>query len=124
MRLARFFHRARDNDGRKLLLTTQPKGTEPQRPIVMGLTLGDHVTEFLRRDHGGLVDAVAAFNAAADRLQRQGYIELAETDDTASRIPIARIVKPEWQRGLDRLVLSLFLEDGKAQSRLIGRLAR
>jgi hypothetical protein len=60
MRLARFFHRARDNDGRKLLLTTQPSGTEPQRPVVMGLTLGEHVTEFLRRDYRSLIDAVAA----------------------------------------------------------------
>jgi SMI1/KNR4 family protein SUKH-1 len=124
MRLAKFFHRARDNDGRKLLLITQSGCTEPQRPIVMGLTLGDHVTEFLRRDYGGLADAVAAFNAAADRLQGQGYVELAETDYDVSRLPVAPIAKPEWQRGLDRLVLALFMEDGKAQSRLIARLAR
>src|SRR3954447_13417202 len=104
MRLAKFFHRARDNDGRKLLLTTQSGGSEPQRALVMGLTLGERAAEFLRRDYVGLVDAIAVFNAAADRLQSQGYVELAETDDSVSRLPVASISKPEWQRGLDRLV--------------------
>jgi hypothetical protein len=124
MRLARFFHRARDNDARKILLITRSACAEPDRPIVMGLTLTDPSTEFLRRDYPRIDDAISAFNAASARLLGEGYREAAETDYTVSKLPAEPVPKPEWQRILDKLLLALFLEDGPEQSRRIAALAR
>src|SRR5262245_2079664 len=124
MRLAKVFHRPRDRDGRKLLLITRPGCGEPQRPIVMGLTLGDPVIEFLHRDYSTLIDAVSAFRAAAERLRSHGYVETTETDYTVTTLPPRPAMKPDWQRGLDELLLALFVEDERAQSRLVARLAR
>jgi hypothetical protein len=119
MYLAKFFHRPPGNDDRELLLMPESPCGDGDRPIVMGIVLSNPDCNFIHREYPSMADANRAFRAAARELRRDGYVETAHTDYKLRSLLPDPAVKPDWQRALDELLLALFAEDSKAQTRLI-----
>jgi hypothetical protein len=116
MYLAKFFHRPPGDDDRELLLCL---GDQPK---LMGLYMRDEHAEFLNEDFSSQSTAVAAFRRAAAALRRAGYMETAHTDYTLRNLLPDPPPKPEWQRGLDELMLSVLGDDLATQEACIASL--
>src|SRR5436305_3266952 len=104
MYLAKFFHRPPGDDDRELLLI--PGGD----PIVMGIHMREDgepgSDQYLREDFSSIGLAVAAFRRLAAELVGSGYIETAHTNYTLRNLLPDPQPKPDWQKGLDDLMLA------------------
>jgi hypothetical protein len=104
MYLAKFFHRAPGDDDRELLLI--PGGD----PMVIGIYMDEiHETQredFLREEFSGIVDAVAAFRRQVNELTAAGFMETTHTKYTLRNLLPDPKPKPDWQKGLDELMLA------------------
>jgi len=103
MHLAKFFHRVPGDDDRELMLIP---GSEP---MVIGVHMnwkGDpDADEFLRKTFSGIADAAAAFRRHVADLVAAGYVETVHTDYTLRDLPPDPPAKPDWQKGLDELMI-------------------
>ena len=104
MYLAKFFHRAPGDDDRELILIP---GSDP---TVIGIRMnwkGDPGSdEYLREDFSTIEDAVSAFRRLADELIAAGYFETDDTAYTLRTLPPNPKRKPDWQKGLDELMMA------------------
>jgi hypothetical protein len=103
MHLAKFFHRAPGDDDRELILI--PGGD----PVVIGIHMnwkGDpDANEFLREEFAGMADAAACFRRHVAELVAAGYVETSHTNYTLRDLPTDPDIKPDWQKGLDELMI-------------------
>ena len=107
MYLAKFFHRAPGDDDRELILIP---GSDP---LVIGVHMnwkGDRDAEhFLREEFADFADAVASFRRHVAELVAAGYVETSHTNYTLRDLGPDPQPKPDWQKGLDELmILSLY----------------
>ncbi|MBR1089001.1 SMI1/KNR4 family protein [Bradyrhizobium manausense] len=104
MYLAKFFHRAPGDDDRELMLI--PGGD----PTVMGIRMNwkgePGSEEYLNEEFSGIADAVAAFRRQAAELVAAGYVETSHTRYTLRELPPDPPAKPDWQKGLDELMMA------------------
>lgn len=103
MHLAKFFHRAPGDDDRELMLIP---GSDP---MVIGVHMnwkGDpDADEFLRKTFSGIADAAACFRRHVADLVAAGYFETVHTQYTLRELPPDPEAKPDWQKGLDELMV-------------------
>ncbi|SHK60696.1 SMI1 / KNR4 family (SUKH-1) [Bradyrhizobium lablabi] len=115
MYLAKFFHRPPGDDDRELLLI--PGGD----PMVIGIYMGENRepehNEFLREDFSGIAEAVSFFRRHAADLAAAGYMETAHTKYTLRNLLPDPKPKPDWQKGLDELMLAAVSAPLKEQER-------
>ena len=116
MYLAKFFHRQPGDDDRELLLIPGDDF------IVMGIYMDEkretQRDDFLREEFSDPKTAVAAFHRQAAELVSAGYIETTHTKYTLRNLLPDPQPKPDWQKGLDDLMmmaLSAPLEDQEKQ---------
>ena len=104
MYLAKFFHRPPGDDDRELLLI--PGGD----PLVLGIYMDEkreaQRDDFLREEFSGIEDAVSSFRRHAGELIAAGYMETTHTRYTLRNLLPDPKAKPEWQKGLDELMLA------------------
>jgi len=104
MRLAKFFHRAPGDDDRELLFIPG------DHPMLIGIHMhGDRKLdeeEFLREEFADIRAAVTAFRHHAGKFAAAGYMETTHTRYTLRNLLPAPQPKPEWQKGLDDLMLA------------------
>ncbi|WP_342736016.1 SMI1/KNR4 family protein [Bradyrhizobium sp. B117] len=103
MYLAKFFHRPPGDDDRELMLV-------PGRdPMVVGVHMnwkGDpDADQFLRKEFSGIADAAAAFRRHVAELVASGYVETDHTNYTLRDLGPGPQAKPDWQKGLDELMI-------------------
>src|SRR5438132_4842113 len=116
MYLAKFFHRPPGDDDRELLLI-------PGRdPMIIGIYMDGNREaqrdDFLREEFSAITDAVAAFRRQAGELAAAGYMETTHTQYTLRNLLPDPKPKPDWQKGLDDLMLAALsapLEDQAKQ---------
>lgn len=103
MYLAKFFHRAPGDDDRELMLVP---GSDP---MVIGVHMnwkGDRdADKFLRKEFSGIADAAAAFRRHVAKLVAAGYVETDHTNYTLRDLGPNPRAKPDWQKGLDELMI-------------------
>lgn len=103
MYLAKFFHRAPGNDDRELMLIP---GSEP---MVMGVHMNWNgepgEDQYLREEFSGVADAAAAFRRHVAELVGAGYIETDHTKHSLRDLGPDPQAKPDWQKGLDELMI-------------------
>lgn len=120
MYLAKFFHKAPDDD--RLLLYTPD--------VLMGIHVresGSHAassepTEFLRQTFATTQEGIAAYRNEAETLRKTGYIETHHTDYTLRDLKNDNTPKPQWQTALDELFLSMLAEPLSVQIRRLAAL--
>jgi hypothetical protein len=104
MYLAKFYHRAPGDDDRELLFI--PGGN----PVLIGIHMhGDRKLEedeFLREKFSDIRAAVTAFRHHAGKFAAAGYMETTHTCYTLRNLLPDPQPKPEWQKGLDDLMLA------------------
>jgi hypothetical protein len=104
MYLAKFFHRPPGDTDRELLL--MPGGD----PVLLGIHMnwkGEPGTEeYLREEFSSIQAAVSAFRRHASELVAKGYFETDDTNYTLRTLPPDPRPKPDWQKGLDDLMLA------------------
>ncbi|RZN12607.1 SMI1/KNR4 family protein [Bradyrhizobium genosp. SA-3] len=103
MHLAKFFHRPPGDDDRELILI-------PGRdPVVIGIHMnwkGDpDADEFLREEFSNIADAAAAFRRHVAELVAAGHVETRHTNYTLRDLGPDPQAKPDWQKGLDELMI-------------------
>ena len=103
MHLAKFFHRPPGNDDRELMLI-------PGRdPMVIGIHMnwkGDpDADQFLREEFSNIADAAAAFRRHVTELVAAGHVETTHTNYTLRDLGPDPQAKPDWQKGLDELMI-------------------
>src|SRR6266700_5389321 len=120
MYLAKFFHRPPGDDDRELLLI--PNGD----PMIIGIYMDGNREaqreDFLREEFSGITDAVAAFRRQAGELAAAGYMETTHTRYTLRNLLPDPKPKPEWQKGLDDLMLAALGEPLTEQERHLAAL--
>lgn len=103
MHLAKFFHRPPGDDDRELILIPG------HDPLVLGIHMnwtGDpDAEEFLRQEFSNIADAAAAFRRHAGELFASGYVETTHTNYTLRDLGPDPQAKPDWQKGLDELMI-------------------
>jgi len=103
MHLAKFFHRPPGDDDRELMLIP---GSDP---MVIGIHMnwkGDpDADEFLRETFSNIADAAGAFRRHVAELVAAGYVETIHTNYTLRDLPPDPQAKPDWQKGLDELMI-------------------
>src|ERR1700737_5653277 len=104
MYLAKFFHRPLGDDDRELLFI--PDGDPMIIAIHMDRTSQPETDEFLREEFSDIGVAVAAFRRHASELVAAGYVETTHTRYTLRTLLPDPEAKPEWQKGLDELMLA------------------
>jgi hypothetical protein len=104
MYLAKFFHRAPGDDDRELLFIPG------DNPMLIGIHMhGDRKLdedEFLREEFADIRAAVTAFRHHAGKFVGAGYIETTHTRYTLRNLLPDPQPKPDWQKGLDDLMLA------------------
>jgi hypothetical protein len=104
MYLAKFFHRPPGDDDRELLL--KPGGN----PSIAGIYMDEgRVTkrkDFLRKDFSSMKGAAAAYRRHVTELVAAGYVETAHTQYTLRNLLPDPQPKPDWQKGLDDLMIA------------------
>jgi hypothetical protein len=120
MHLARFFHRPPGDDDRELLLI--PGGD----PMVIGIYMDDSREpgrdEFLREQFSGIAEAVSFFRRHTADLAAAGYMETAHTKYTLRNLLPDPKAKPDWQKGLDELMLAALSAPLKEQQKQLAAL--
>ena len=104
MYLAKFFHRPPGDDDRELLFI--PGGD----PMIIGIQMDRDSQpgsdQYLREEFSDIGEAVAAFRRHASELVAAGYVETTHTRYTLRTLLPDPEAKPEWQKGLDELMLA------------------
>jgi SMI1 / KNR4 family (SUKH-1) len=120
MHLAKFFHRPPGDDDRELLLI--PGGD----PMVIGIYMGESREpgrdEFLREQFSGIAEAVSFFRRHTADLAAAGYMETAHTKYTLRNLLPDPKAKPDWQKGLDELMLAALSVPLKEQQKQLAAL--
>lgn len=120
MYLARFFHRPPGDDDRELLLIPGPD------PMVIGIYMDEkrdaQRDDFLREEFSDIGTAVAAFNRHASELATAGYMETAHTRYALRNLLPDPQPKPDWQKGLDELMLAALSTPLEEQARHLAAL--
>lgn len=120
MYLAKFFHRPPGDDDRELLLI--PGGA----PVVVGIYMDEGRKEqrddFLREEFSDIATAVAVFHRHAAELTTAEYMETAHTRYTLRNLLPDPQPKPDWQKGLDELMLAALSAPLEEQSRQLAAL--
>jgi hypothetical protein len=120
MYLAKFFHRPPGDDDRELLLC--PGGD----PMVIGIHMGESREpggdEFLREQFSGITEAVSYFRRHAGEPAAAGFMETTHTKYTLRNLLPDPKAKPEWQKGLDELMLAALSAPLKEQQRHLAAL--
>ncbi|WFU24681.1 SMI1/KNR4 family protein [Bradyrhizobium sp. CB1717] len=103
MHLAKFFHRPPGDDDRELMLI--PGGD----PMVIGVRMNreddPESDQFLREEFSDIDGAAAAFRRHAAELVAAGYVETDHTNYTLRDLGPDPQAKPDWQKGLDELMI-------------------
>lgn len=103
MYLAKFFHRAPGDDDRELMLVP---GSDP---MVIGVHMNwkgePDANEFLREEFPDIAGAAAAFRRHVAKLVAAGYVETDHTNYTLRDLGPNPRAKPDWQKGLDELMI-------------------
>ena len=103
MHLAKFFHRAPGDDDRELMLIP---GSEP---MVIGIRMNRDdepgSDQYLREEFPDIAEAAAAFRRHAAELVAHGYVETHHTRYTLRNLLPDPQAKPDWQKGLDELMM-------------------
>jgi hypothetical protein len=104
MYLAKFFHRAPGDDDRQLLFIPGAN------PVLIGIRMtGDSNLdddEFLREEFSDIRAAVTAFRHHVGKFGTAGYMETTHTRHTLRNLLPDPQPKPDWQKGLDDLMLA------------------
>lgn len=104
MYLAKFFHRPPGDDDRELLLIP---GSDP---MVIGIYMDEKREtprdDFLREEFSDIQTAVAAFRRLAAEQVAAGFVETAHVQYTLRHLLPDVLPKPDWQKGLDELMLA------------------
>lgn len=104
MYLAKFFHRPPGNDDRELLFI--PGGS----PTIIGIHMHEpgepEKEDFLREAFSDIGAAVEVFRRHAANLVAAGYVETSHVGYTQRHLLPDPQPKPDWQRGLDDLMLA------------------
>lgn len=120
MYLAKFFHRPPGDDDRELLLI--PGGD----PMVLGIYMDEkretQRDDFLREEFSDIATAIAAFRRHADELVAAGYVETAHVRYTLRHLLPDVHPKPDWQKGLDDLMLAALSAPLDEQSKYLAAL--
>ena len=115
MYLAKFFHRPPGDDDRELLLIP---GNDP---MVIGIYMDEKRDtprdDFLREEFSDIATAVAAFRHQTAELVAQGYVETAHTQYTLRHLLPDVHPKPDWQKGLDDLMLAALSAPSSEQAK-------
>jgi hypothetical protein len=103
MYLAKFFHRPPGDDDRELLLI-------PGSAMVIGIYMVElhepQRDDFLNEEFSDIGEAVAAFRRHTADLAAAGYMETSHTKYTLRKLLPDPKPKPDWQKGLDELMLA------------------
>ena len=120
MYLAKFFHRPPGDDDRELLLIPGSDHT------VIGIYMDEGHEEprdsFLREEFSDIRIAVYALHRHAAELAAAGYMETAHTRYTLRNLLPNPQPKPDWQKGLDELMLAALSEPLEEQARHLAAL--
>jgi hypothetical protein len=104
MYLAKFFHRAPGDDDRQLLL--MPGGD----PVIRGKYVDERRQierdDFLYEQFSSMKAAATAYRRHIAELVAAGYVETTHTNDTLRSLLPDPQPKPEWQKGLDDLMIT------------------
>ncbi|MGE9009247.1 SMI1/KNR4 family protein [Leptospira interrogans] len=121
MRLAKFFHRLPGDDDRGLVFHPGEK------PTVIGKYMNEapgarKKDEFLRKEYSRSKTAVATFRRQVAELTAAGYIETTHTDYMLRNLLPDPEPKPDWQKGLDDLMLAALGEPLDVQAKYLAAL--
>jgi hypothetical protein len=104
MYLAKFFHRSPGDDDRELLL--MPGGD----PVIAGIYMDEgrqtEREDFLREEFSSMREAAAAYRRHVAELVAAGYVETTHTKYTLRNLLPDPQPKPQWQKGLDDLMIA------------------
>jgi hypothetical protein len=104
MYLAKFFHRPPGDDDRELLL--MPGGD----PVIAGIYMDEGRAtkreDFLRKKFSSMKAAAAAYRRHVAELVAAGYVETTHTEYTLRNLLPDPQPKPDWQKGLDDLMIA------------------
>ncbi|MCP3474368.1 SMI1/KNR4 family protein [Bradyrhizobium sp. CCGUVB1N3] len=103
MYLGKFFHRPPGDDDRELLLIL---GGDP---MIIGIYMRegqDGSDEFLRETYSDAIVAISAFRREAAKLVDAGYFETSHTKYTLRNLLPDPQKKPDWQKGMDELMMA------------------
>lgn len=103
MYLAKFFHRPPGDDDRELMLIPG------SNPMVMGIHMNREdepgSDQYLREEFPDIGDAAAAFRRHVAELVAAGYLETDHTKPSLRDLGPDPQAKPDWQKGLDELMI-------------------
>src|ERR1700712_679439 len=120
MYLAKFFHRPPGDADRELLLIPG------SNPTVIGIYMDEkretQRDDFLSEEFSDIATAVAAFRRHAAELVAAGYVETAHTQYTLRHLLPDVHPKPDWQKGLDELMLASLSAPVDEQSKYLAAL--
>jgi len=115
MHLAKFFHRPPGDDDRELLL--MPGGTPSIAGIYMDEGRPTMRKDFLRKDFSSMKGAAAAYRRHVAELVAAGYVETTHTQYTLRNLLPDPQPKPDWQKGLDELMIAALSAPLKEQQK-------
>jgi hypothetical protein len=104
MYLAKFFHRSPGDDDRELLL--MPGGNPSIAGIYMDEGRQTQRDDFLSEDFSNMKEAAAAYRRHVAELVAAGYVETTHTNYTLRNLLPDPQPKPQWQKGLDDLMIA------------------
>jgi SMI1 / KNR4 family (SUKH-1) len=117
MYLAKFFHRSPGDDDRELLL--MPGGDPMIAGIYMDEARQTKRDNFLREEFSDMNEAAVAYRRHVAELVAAGYVETTHTKYTLRNLLPDPQPKPDWQKGLDDLMIAaLSAPLGEQQKRL------
>ena len=104
MYLAKFFHRPPGDDDRELLFIPG------ESPMIVGIYMDaagePERDDFLREEFSNIRAAVGVFRHHVAKLAAAGYTETTHTRHTLRNLLPDPEPKPDWQKGLDDLMLA------------------
>src|SRR5687767_5474588 len=120
MYLAKFFHRSPGDDDRELLL--MPGSTPSIAGIYMDEGRQTQRDDFLSEDFSNMKEAAAAYRRHITELLAAGYVETTHTKYTLRNLLPDPQPKPEWQKGLDNLMIATLSEPLEERARHLAAL--
>jgi hypothetical protein len=115
MYLAKFFHRSPGDDDRELLL--MPGGN----PRIAGIYMDDGRAspreDFLDKGYSSMKTAAAAYRRHVAKLVAAGFVETTHTNYTLRNLLPDPQPKPDWQKGLDELMIAALSAPSKEQKK-------
>jgi hypothetical protein len=103
MYLAKFFHRAPGDDDRELVLI--PGSVCMVIGIRMNREDEPDAGQYLREEFSDIAEAAAAFRRHVAELVAAGYVETDHTKNPRRDLGSDPQAKPDWQKGLDELMI-------------------